>query len=56
MERLCEIQLKVEAASIAGTMEKVLVTDAAAKYTCEMGENPVGISIISKILAAARER
>ena len=41
MERLCEIQLKVEAASAAGTLKKVLVTDEAAQYTCEMGEDPV---------------
>lgn len=36
MERLCEIQLEVEAESAAGVMEKVFLTDEAAKYTCEM--------------------
>jgi ribulose-5-phosphate 4-epimerase/fuculose-1-phosphate aldolase len=56
MEKLYEIQSKVEAISATGTMEKLWVPDAAAKYTCEMGEDPVGVSIISKILAAARER
>lgn len=41
MERLCEIQLKVEAAAANGNLEKVYVKDDAAQYTFEMGQDPV---------------
>ncbi|KAF8847754.1 aldolase [Acephala macrosclerotiorum] len=41
MERLCEIQLKVEAAAAQGNLEKVFVKDKAAKYTFDMGQDPL---------------
>lgn len=45
MERLCEIQLKVEAAA-AGGLEKVFVQDDAAQYTFDMGQDPVSHIIV----------
>lgn len=42
MERLCEVQLKVEAATKDG-LEKVFVKDEAARYTFEMGQDPVTV-------------
>ncbi|KUJ19452.1 L-fuculose-phosphate aldolase [Mollisia scopiformis] len=41
MERLCEIQLKVEAAAAPGNLEKVFVKEDAAKYTFEMAQDPL---------------
>jgi len=41
MERLCEIQLKVEAAAAGGTLKKLFVNDDAAKYTFDMGQDPL---------------
>ncbi|CZR61359.1 related to novobiocin biosynthesis protein novR [Phialocephala subalpina] len=41
MERLCEIQLKVEAAAAQGNLEKVFVKNEAAKYTFDMGQDPL---------------
>lgn len=45
MERLCEIQLKVEAAAAGGNLKKILVTDEAAKYTCDQSEDPVSLHL-----------
>jgi ribulose-5-phosphate 4-epimerase/fuculose-1-phosphate aldolase len=40
MERLCEVQLKVETATREG-LEKIVIGEEAAKYTFEMGSDPV---------------
>jgi ribulose-5-phosphate 4-epimerase/fuculose-1-phosphate aldolase len=40
MERLCEVQLKVEAAAREG-LQKVVIGEEAARYTFEMGCDPV---------------
>jgi ribulose-5-phosphate 4-epimerase/fuculose-1-phosphate aldolase len=42
MERLCEVQLKVEAATKEG-LEKKIVGDEAARYTFEMSQDPVTV-------------
>jgi len=42
MERLCDIQLKVEAAANEG-LEKIIISDEAAKYTLDMSADPESI-------------
>jgi ribulose-5-phosphate 4-epimerase/fuculose-1-phosphate aldolase len=51
MERLCEIQLKVEAAEVGSAgrkegarLERVFIEDGAAEYTREMGGAPVCVA------------
>lgn len=51
MERLCEVQLKVEAAEKQQELQKKIIGDEAARYTFEMGCDPVCLLSLSLSLS-----